>query len=340
MGHWGWRPLVVSTFMSVWVTGCNLLSDSAAATQPPSPYPPVTLTVGRTSRTARAGPPAPSMAFATASPAASEPEAAADELAPTSSPTPHVYLVQSGDTALDIALRHGIDLPTLRAANGGQSLSILTIGQSLVVPPPSGSSATQVASLPTAEPLALTVEPPACYAFGDAQSVCLGRIVNGQSVAASHVELRVTALGPDSAIASELLALEQAVLPPGGWAPYRVQLPFAPDQISHIVAEVSSADPASAPPTVEVRAPQLEYHDGYAVVSATLANANTEPMRLARAIVSLQAADGRVIGYRVVPLDARLNAGQDMALEATIIAIGEPGLLPRVHISVDAAGLS
>lgn len=339
MGHWGWRPLVVSTFMSVWVTGCNLLSDSAAATQPPSPYPPVTLTVGRSIGATRAGPPVPSLAFATAAPAVSAPAPAAGEPAPTASPAPQLYAVQIGDTALDIALRAGIDLPALRAANGGQSLSILTIGQTLIIPPPANDGATPAVSLPTTAPLALSVEPPACYEFGSSQALCLGRVINGQSVAAAHVELRVTAQGPDGAVVTELLAVEQAVLAPNDWAPYRVQLPFAPGQIVSVAAEVNSADPAAAPPVVEVRSPQLEYREGYAAVRATLANSSGQPLQLARSVVTLQAADGRVIGYRVVPLDTRLNPGQELPLDATIIAIGEPGLLPRVHIAVDVVGL-
>lgn len=335
MGHWGWRPLVVSTFMSVWVTGCNLLSDSAAATQPPSPYPPVTLTVGRSAGATRAGPPAPQLAYATAAVAVSVPAPAAGEPAPTASPAPQLYTVQIGDTALDIALRAGIDLSALRAANGDQSLSILAIGQTLIIPPPTNNSATSVASLPTSAPLTLSVELPACYRFGDAQALCLGRVVNGQSAAATHIELRVTAQGADGVVVTELLALEQAVLLPGGWAPYRVQLPFPPDQISSVAVDVNSADPAAAPPVVEVRSPQLEYHDGYAAVRASLFNANDQALHLARAIVTLQAADGRVIGYRVVSLDARLNPGHELPLEAAIIATGEPGLLPRVHIAVD-----
>jgi hypothetical protein len=56
MGHWGWRPLVISTLVSVWVAGCNLISESASSTQPPTQYPQVTLTVGRIA-SPRASPP-------------------------------------------------------------------------------------------------------------------------------------------------------------------------------------------------------------------------------------------------------------------------------------------
>ncbi len=333
MGHWGWRPLVVSTFMSVWVAGCNLLSDSAAATQPPTPYPLVTLTVGRASR---ASPPAPTPLFATAAPVASEPAPAAST--PTLSPTASLYIVQPGDTALDIALRAGIDLPALRDANGGQMLSILQIGQELVIPPPSGA-ATVVASLPTVAPVALSVEAPVCYPFGANSALCLGRVVNSQAVAATHIEITLVARGPDGAEARQVLAVEQSVLAAGAWAPYRVQLPFAPEAITQISVEVSSADPASAPAAVDVRDPQLAYHDGLASVSARLVNAGQGPVRLARAVVSLQAADGRLIGYRVTPLDRPLMPGQSLDLTSTVVAIGEAGLLPRVSITVDASAV-
>lgn len=330
MGHWGWRPLVVSTFLSVWVAGCNLLSDSAASTQIPSPYPLVTLTVGRASR---ASPRAPTAVPLTAIPAASAP-AHADSTA-TPLPTASVYLVQPGDTALDIALRAGIDLPTLRAANGGQMLSILTIGQTLVIPPPSGSP-TQIASLPTTAPLALSVEPPSCTALGSGEALCLGRVLNGQSVAAANIELTVTVQDLAGAETRAVLAVEQGVLPVGGWAPYRVQLPIAPDAIAEITVEVSSADPAAEPAPVEVREPQLAYHDGRGRVSAALRNAGDRPVNLVRAVVTLLAADGRVLGYRVTPLEGRLAPGQQVPFETTVVALGEAGLLPRVQISVEA----
>lgn len=330
MGHWGWRPLVVSTFLSVWVAGCNLLSDSAASTQTPSPYPLVTLTVGRASR---ASPRAPTAMAATASPALSAP--AHPATAPTAEPTAAVYTVQPGDTALDIALRNGIDLPALRAANGGQMLSILTIGQTLVIPPPSGSP-TQIASLPTVAPLALTVEAPTCTPLGDAESLCLGRVLNGQSVAASNIELTVTVLDTSGAESRVVLAIEQGVLPVDGWAPYRAQLPVPPEQIAGLTVEVSSAGPAAEPAAVEVRDSRLAYRDGRGTVSAMLHNPGRQPVSLARAVVTLLAADGRVLGYRVTPLEGRLAPGQQVPFETTVVALGEAGLLPRVQISIEA----
>lgn len=55
MGHWGWRPLIVASVISVWIAGCNLIGDSRASLEPPPSYPAVTLTVGRAAD--RASPP-------------------------------------------------------------------------------------------------------------------------------------------------------------------------------------------------------------------------------------------------------------------------------------------
>lgn len=47
MGYWGWRPLILGLFISTWVVGCNVVSDHASPSTSPSPYPSVTLTIGR-----------------------------------------------------------------------------------------------------------------------------------------------------------------------------------------------------------------------------------------------------------------------------------------------------
>lgn len=46
MGYWGWRPLLLCVFVSVFVVGCNIVSESAPALSA-TPSPRVTLTVRR-----------------------------------------------------------------------------------------------------------------------------------------------------------------------------------------------------------------------------------------------------------------------------------------------------
>lgn len=46
MGYWGWRPLIICLFISVWVVGCNIITDASPSVSP-TPSPRVTLTVRR-----------------------------------------------------------------------------------------------------------------------------------------------------------------------------------------------------------------------------------------------------------------------------------------------------
>src|SRR5262245_28402316 len=100
MGYWGWRRLVAA-FISVWVVGCSTTHESAP-TLPSTKLPLVTLTAQPSSS------PTPQLILES-SPVAPAPIA----------PTPIVYTVQPGDTLLQIALRFGVDLAVLQAANGG-----------------------------------------------------------------------------------------------------------------------------------------------------------------------------------------------------------------------------
>jgi hypothetical protein len=46
MGYWGWRPLLLCVFLSVWVVSCSSSSDaSTSVILPPTDLPPITLTV-------------------------------------------------------------------------------------------------------------------------------------------------------------------------------------------------------------------------------------------------------------------------------------------------------
>ncbi len=95
MGHWGWRPLIVASVISVWIAGCNLIGDSRASIEPPVSYPAVTLTIGRAAD--RASPPpldsAVTLAITPIMPSAQAPIVTGDsallELA-TSTPVPLV----------------------------------------------------------------------------------------------------------------------------------------------------------------------------------------------------------------------------------------------------------
>jgi LysM repeat protein len=56
------------------------------------------------------------------------------------SPTPHIYIIQSGDTLLAIAQEYGISIDDLMSTNRLESADSLTAGQELIIPKAEGAS--------------------------------------------------------------------------------------------------------------------------------------------------------------------------------------------------------
>lgn len=128
--------LVVASVFTVWllVSPPHLPGDEreAAAVTPfvPTPVSQTTaagLPTGRTTPTAAAGTPVPTATSTATAPAT-----------PIATPTAAVreYIVQSGDTLSSIAQRFGVTIEAIVQANSLSDPGRLSIGQTLVIPPP------------------------------------------------------------------------------------------------------------------------------------------------------------------------------------------------------------
>jgi LysM repeat protein len=298
MGYWGWRPLALAIFICVLVAGCNLVSDASPTSASPSPYPFVTLTVGRPS------PPQQTTTTTATSPATvAAPTSAPATAAP--SPTPILYIVQEGDTLLDISLDHGVDLDALRAANAGVDLSLLQIGQSIVIPAP--QSTVNTSGQATATPLPLSVQPPTCYETRTGTTVCLGKVANPHENAAGRVtvEVRLLRSGGEPPLV-EVATIEQALILPGAFAPYRVVFDIPWSAFTGATAVLRSADATSDSSIVAlaVENQRVQLVGGSFEVTAELINTGVQAAQPLRAVVTLQNEAGEVIGYRVAALDS------------------------------------
>lgn len=344
MGHWGWRPLfgtaVVTACVSVWVAGCNLVGDSAA-TSPPTPYPLVTLTIGRAA--SRAGPTRTSMPTSQATVVT-----AVQTASPTAQPsqTLATYTVQAQDTLLDIALRYGVALEALRAANANQDLSLLMVGQVLTIPSPSdtdpSSFASEIADVEmTNTPVSLALEPPTCYPTRSGEVLCLGRIINPLPQAVDRIVIEVRLLQPnDEPSIVQTAAVEQMLVPAGGFAPYRAQFEVSWEQFMGASATLQSADAmleAGSIFPLATEGIQLTMTGGRTLVTGTILNTSERAAEVLRGIVTLQNSDGHITGYRVIVLNgALLPPGGRMPLRAEIIPQVEEAAAPRVTVYVEA----
>jgi LysM repeat protein len=328
MGYWGWRPLAFTIFVCVWVAGCNLVSDASPSTASPTAYPRITLTVGRPA------PPSPrSTAVTTRTAPAETPTSAPATEAP--SPTPVLYIIQSGDTLLDIALHFDISLEALRAANASADLTLLQPGQALVIPASTEESATTVAQAsPT--PLALLVQPPTCYDMRGGTILCLGLVENTQDIPAGRVMVEVRLLrsvGAQPLV--EVATIEQSLLLPGDAAPYRAAFNTAWSQFTGATAGLLSADTAfeSQIFALAVESQQAFLDDGRIDVRAELVNTSESALEPVRAVITVENESGAVIGYRVTALPSdHLPPGSRMSLQIEIVPQVYPTTAVRVTV--------
>jgi LysM repeat protein len=300
MGHWGWRRLL-AVFISVWVVGCSTTHD-AAPTLSPTQSPKVTL-----------------IARVPISPTPQSTPESSLETPFSLPPTPVVYTVQPGDTLLQIALRFGVELSLLQAANGGIDPPSLQIGQQLTIPEPVFNSAGMPA-LPTSTPLALAIEPPTCYSTPTDQILCLGQVTNPLSEAVQRVSLMVRLVRVDGSVLAEgETSVEQSIIPPKGTAPYRVLLKADWRDYAGVTVLLESADHAPGAldrfVMLDVNDQQRQLADGRLWISVQVHNPNPQSAQVYRVIATLSDAEGNITGYRVIQLNHLLSADESLPLE-------------------------
>jgi LysM repeat protein len=309
VGYWGWRPLIFALFISVWIVGCSITADTAP-TASSTESPRITLTL----RLPASATPITTPTFP-ASTLTNLPQT------PETSLTPVVYVVESGDTLLGIALEYGVDLEVLRQANGNLDPRSLQIGQEIIIPTHSG---TALAAPTTPTPLALSLDPPTCYEISTLSLLCLGQIVNTLDQPVERAAVAVQLLRADRTLLTEKWAItEQTIILPGQAAPYRMLFVGGWEGYAEAVAVLLSADSAEQDseryisPIIENE--ESTVTDGHYVVTATLRNPGPQPAQSLRVIITLYDNRRRVVGYRAIRFDDPLPGDGTLLIEVNIV---------------------
>lgn len=90
-------------------------------------------------------------------------------------PTPFIYTIASGDTFFSIAVRFGIELDALLAANPGVDARFLSPGAMILIPAAGAINAT---ALPSPTPVINQVRPPKCYSTARGELWCFVLVEN------------------------------------------------------------------------------------------------------------------------------------------------------------------
>ena len=257
---------------------------------------------------------------------------------PLPSPTPFTYTVQTGDTISGIALKFGVSIDDLQAANPEVSASAMSIGTVLKIPSnpdnPSGEPT------PTAAPF--TIEQIECYPTANKGMWCFALVHNDFPDFMENVSAQVTLVDSNNAtLASQTALLPLNILPPNTSLPLSVFFPpdipvDAKPQVQVLTAiRLLPNDARYLPATLNNMLVQINADGHSAQVSGSVLSQSpsTDASQVWVAATAYDAA-GTVIGVRRWESNLALPAGGNLPFEFLLSSIG--GRIARVEFAVEA----
>jgi LysM repeat protein len=257
---------------------------------------------------------------------------------PLPSPTPFTYTVQSGDTISSIALKFGVSLDDLQAANPEIFPNSMSIGQVLNIP----SNPDNPSSEPTSTPAPFTVRQIECYPTVDKGMWCFVLAHNDFSDFMENVSAQVTLVDANNAIlASQTALLPLNILPPNTSLPLAVffapEIPFdARPQVQILTAiQLLPKDERYLPATINNTLVQVNA-DGHTARASGQVLLPGQSKAASQVWVAGTAYDeaGRVAGVRRWEWGAGLSPGGNLPFEFMVYSIG--GRIARVEFAVEA----
>lgn len=275
-----------------------MLAGCAAPITPLVPTPTVTVTLQR-------------LRTATPRPAATLPPTPAIRASLTPTPTPPTYVVQRGDTLLSIALRLGVTLEALQAANPGLNPQFLSIGTALLIPLGTGTPPPNLGPALAVTPLPLSVRPPRCMAQPSGVTACWAEVHNPSADPVTQVVVRFT-LADEAGQPLASLEADAALetLLPGQTAPVGVVVRLAAP-VRAAQAEVVRALPGTMPAaTLAVLEPRLLAEPTGWQLAGTVHHTAGQPVRGARLTLIVYTQAGEVSGFWQMDVPEPLAPGE------------------------------
>ena len=277
--------------------------------------------------------------FATSTKGPSQtPEGLVGAETPLPSPTPFMYTVQTGDTISGIALKFGVSIDDLQAANPEISPNAMSVGTVLKIP----SNPDNPSGEPTPTPVPFTIQQIECYPTADKGMWCFVLVHNDFPDFMENVSAQVTLVDSNNAtLMSQTALLPLNILPPNTSLPLAVFFP--PDVSMNVKPQVQVLtairllpnDERYLPATINNTLVQVNA-GGYSAQVSGLVLLQSQTTAATQVWVAATAYDnaGRVIGVRRWESSAALPAGGSLPFEFMISSIG--GRIARVEFAVEA----
>jgi LysM repeat protein len=257
-------------------------------------------------------------------------------LTPAPTPTPVIHIVEPGETLSDIALRYGISLDALQAANGVLTPETLQIGQQLIIPSggPGPAASGGALLLPTPTPLPVVVQRTALYETPAGSVWVLGEVLNPGGAALENAQVRVALLdasGAEAASGTAFTALD--VIPIGGKSPFGVLFVSPPANVASFVVTAiraeASLEPGNRYVPIAIASRQSALEGLQFKVSGSITHQGNFAATGVSVVLTTYDAAGHVTGYRQALVgDGALAPGAAAEFEIVITPSGPPGVLP------------
>lgn len=263
-------------------------------------------------------------------------------------PTPLTYKVVKGDTMLAIALRYGISLEELLAANPKVDPRFLSVDTILIIP--KEESASEFPVNPT--PLLLMLAPPHCYRVNsenadDGGVWCFVLIENNQTQPVDNISLWVGLYTNQGEVAGGLTTTPLNLLTPGKQMPAMLYFPPPLPQEFSPLAELLTSAPVQINDQRYLLA-RLEEVDEEIDGNGLQANVrglislpeNSSPASQVWLVLIAYSSSGEVVGVRKweangsVEQPVVLKGGENLSFDVTVFSLG--AAIKHLEVLVEA----
>ena len=257
---------------------------------------------------------------------------------PLPSATPFTYTIQQGDTISSIALKFGVSMDDLQAANPEISPNAMSVGQVINIP----SNPENPSGEPTPTPASFTIRQVECYPTADKGMWCFVLAHNDFPDFMENVSAQVTLLDENNTtLASQTALLPLNILPPNTSLPLAVffppEIPFdVKPQVQVLTAiRLLPNDERYLPATLNNTLVQVNADGRSARVNGQVLLAeNTNAAGQVWVTATAYNETGRVVGMRRWESDARLSPGESLPFEFMVTSLG--GTIESVEFAVEA----
>ena len=257
---------------------------------------------------------------------------------PLPSPTPFTYTVGSGDTISSIALKFGVSMDDLQAANPEISPNAMSIGLVIRIP----SNPDNPSGEPTPTPVPFTVQQIGCHATANQGMWCYILVHNDFPDYLENVSAQITLVDSNNAtLASQTALLPLNILPPDTSLPLAIYFPpevpyDAQPQVQILTAiRLLPGDERYLPATINSTLVQVNA-DGHSARVNGQVFLPSNARNASQVWVAATAYDesGDVVGVRRWEWNDGLAAGGSLPFEFMLSSIG--GKISRVEFAVEA----